>query len=181
MQGAGGMWFYSPAYLRLLRELCDAHGVLLVFDEIATGFGRAGTLFAAERAGGRAGRDVRRQGADRRLSDARGDALHARRRARASAGPLMHGPTYMGNPLACAVALASLGLLEGGEWRGAGRARSSAMLREELAAAAALPGVREVRALGAIAVIETRGRGRLSARRAPPRSSTASGCGRFAT
>ncbi len=153
VQGAGGMWFYSPACLRLLRELCDSHGVLLVFDEIATGFGRSGTLFAAERAG--VSPDVMcvgkaLTGGYMTLAATLASAEVASR----IEGPLMHGPTYMANPLATAVALASLELLERGDWRRA-VAGIEVLMAEELQAAAKLDGVREVRTLGAIAVIET--------------------------
>jgi adenosylmethionine-8-amino-7-oxononanoate aminotransferase len=154
VQGAGGMWFYSPVYLRVLRELCDAHGVLLVFDEIATGFGRSGTLFAAQRAG--VSPDVMCVG--KALTGGYltlAATLCTPAVAAAIDGPLMHGPTFMGNPLATAVALANLDLLAGGEWRSqvAGVER---VMSEALAGARELAGVREVRTLGAIAVIETR-------------------------
>jgi adenosylmethionine-8-amino-7-oxononanoate aminotransferase len=153
VQGAGGMWFYSPECLRLLRELCDSHGVLLVFDEIATGFGRSGTLFAADRAG--VSPDVMCVG--KALTGGYmtlAATLASIDVASRIEGPLMHGPTYMANPLATAVALASLDLLERGDWRGA-VAGIEAVMAEELEAAAGLDGVREVRTLGAIAVIET--------------------------
>jgi len=154
VQGAGGMWFYSPACLRLLRELCDSHGVLLIFDEIATGFGRAGTFFAAERAAlapdvmcvGKA-----LTGGYLTLAATLCTAAVAQR----IGGPLMHGPTYMGNPLACAVALANLDLLAQGSWREQ-VAAIERLMAAELAVAGTLAGVREVRTLGAIAVIETR-------------------------
>ena len=140
------MWFYAPQCVALLRELCDEHGVLLVLDEIATGFGRAGTFFAAERAG--VAPDVMCVG--KALTGGYvtlAATLCTPAVARAIGGPLMHGPTFMGNPLACAIALANLDLLASGEWRGQVE-RVERVLAQELA------GVPGARVLGAIGVIE---------------------------
>jgi adenosylmethionine-8-amino-7-oxononanoate aminotransferase len=156
LQGAGGMWTYPAACLRVLRDVADEHDLVLVLDEVATGLGRTGTMFACEAAGvvpdvlclGKA-----LTGGYLTMAAVLCTTRVAQDLSASESGVLMHGPTFMGNPLACAVALASLELLESRGWA-ADVARVGSGLAAGLAPLASAPCVVDVRVLGAVGAVQ---------------------------
>lgn len=156
VQGAGGMWMYHPEYLRVVREACDAHDILLVADEIATGFGRTGTLWGCDHAGiqpdilciGKA-----LTGGYLTLAATMTTSHVAQVMAKSEAGVLMHGPTFMGNPLAVSIARASVKLFRESPWQ-ARVAHITEQLREGLEGLRTHQNVKDVRVLGAIGVVQ---------------------------